>query len=58
MGRSALVSHMKGKKHASLANVDNDCDKNSLLSYVSKGKSEPTPSTSTSNGAFSVLYNI
>ena len=48
MGRSALVSHMKGKEHASLANANNKSDKNSLFSFVSKGKNEPTPSTSTS----------
>ncbi|GFO10721.1 peptidase m20 domain-containing protein 2 [Plakobranchus ocellatus] len=38
MGRSALVSHMKGKKHLSLVSASNKSDKTSLLNFVCKNK--------------------
>ena len=42
-----------------MANANNKSDKNSLLSFVSKGKSEPPPSTSTSTVPFqsSLTFN-
>lgn len=44
MGRSALVSHMKGKKHMALASVKADSDMTGMMKFLTK-----SPSTSTSN---------
>lgn len=46
MGRSALVSHMNGKKHQSIANAISNSDKSSFLNLFSKGKVEPSRSLS------------
>ena len=47
MGRSAIVSHMKGKKHLSLASASSSSDKCSMLNFVTNSKGKLTTPTAT-----------
>ena len=47
MGRSALVSHMKGKKHLSLASASSSSDKCNMLNFVTNSKGKLTTPTVT-----------
>ena len=47
MGRSALVSHMKGKKHLSLASASSSSDKCNMLNFFTNSKGKLTTPTVT-----------